>query len=455
MQPLWEYLRARMLEHPNQVVCENEAKMTYEELCAFAEEHGKNIFADHNAILCRSEMATAMALLACLAAGKTAIPIPTRYGPLHCKKIIDRLHPPCIITDLDGELNEVFTEYDREAQKQLPAVILFTSGSTGAPKGVMLNEKNLLSNVQDICSYFPIDCHDTILIARPIYHSSVLTGEFLAALSVGAKIVFSSEPFQPMHILDQLKKWQVTVFGGTPTLLATLSHFVRIPSELKVRLLSVSGECVGIGTARAIRKAFPGAQVFCGYGLSEASPRVAYLPSELFDVAPTAAGVPIASDKLRIVRTDGKDVSRGEVGELMVSGPNVMCGYWDDETRTKQTLCGKWLHTGDMAKRGDDGLLYIKGRKDDMIIRAGMNIYPAEIENALSEDGRVRTVRAYGYDSQETQEIGLEICGDFAEVAEVMELCRKKLSPYQIPSKIDIREEIHMLSGGKRKRGAA
>ena len=151
----------------------------------------------------------------------------------------------------------------------------------------MLSDDNLICNIEDIRSYFPITNNDTILISRPLYHSSVLTGEFLVALCAGAKIVFTSESFQPLNILKVLKTNNITVFGSTPTLMTMLSRFVREPCELSVSLLSISGECMTEGMARTIRKAFPKADIYCGYGLSEASPRVAYLPAEDFDDDPT------------------------------------------------------------------------------------------------------------------------------------------------------------------------
>ena len=452
---LWNYIREKMLEHPDQLVCEGEASMTYEELCIYAEEHGKYLDESCYAILCNSEMATAMALLACKAAGKTAIPLPLRYGAEHYGKILKAAQPPALITDSFGTLSKYpySKDFEKVPTEGNPAVILFTSGSTGDPKGVMLSESNLLSNIQDISSYFPISKHDTLLIARPLYHSSVLTGEFLLALCKGAKIVFSSEPFQPLNILTLMKKHRVTVFGCTPTLLSTLSRFIRNQDDLMIRLLSVSGECMTAGMAKAIRKGFPNADVYCGYGLSEASPRVAYLPAYLFDDFPTATGIPVPSVKLRLLDEEGSIIQGAmKTGELLVQGPNVMQGYFNDEERTQRVLKDGWLYTGDLAYWDHSGMLCIQGRKDDMIIRAGMNIYPAEIENTLSTDPKVKDILVYGYQKGDTQEIGMKICGNFSNMEEVLELCRKKLPSFQIPSKIELVNETEVFSGGKKRR---
>ena len=199
------------------------------------------------------------------------------------------------------------------------------------------------------------------------------------------------------------------------------------------------------GMARTIRKAFPNAKVYCGYGLSETSPRVAYLPSELFDSSPTAAGIPLPSVSLKIINESEQITTPFEIGELLVNGPNVMLGYFDDRARTKATLREGWLHTGDLACFDSEGLLHIKGRKDDMIIRAGMNIYPAEIESVLSTDTRVESILVYGYQENDTQLIGMTVSGSFSSTDEVLALCRNKLPPYQIPSKITISDKPDFL----------
>lgn len=206
------------------------------------------------------------------------------------------------------------------------------------------------------------------------------------------------------------------------------------------------------GMARTIRKAFPNTDVYCGYGLSEASPRVAYLPAKDFDDDPTCAGIALPSVKIRIARQNGKDAARGEVGEVLLKGNNVMTGYFDDAERTRNTISNGWLHTGDLGYIGKNGRLYIKGRKDDMIIRAGMNIYPAEIENILSTDGRVCEVQVYGYRKNDTQEIGMTVSGDFYSENEVMKMCKQYLPSYQLPSKIELVDKLERNAGGKRKR---
>ena len=452
---LWKLLREKMLLHPQQTICEGDSSMTFEEACIYAELLAKQLHEPYYAILCKSEMAAALGLLACIAAGKTAVPIPVRYGEKMYKKFLDKVDPPAVITDFDRELKMVSLHNERLLNNAIPddvATILFTSGSTGEPKGVMLSHLNLITNICDIASYFEIGTEDTMLISRPLYHSSVLTGEFLTALYKGVNMVFCSDSFQPQKLLNLIEKHKITVFGTTPTLMSLFSRLIGEGKGLPIKVLSISGECMTEGMARRIRKSFPEARIYCGYGLSEASPRVAFLHPEEFNQFPTSLGRPVPSVKIRIVDKHGRDVKKGTVGELLVSGPNVMKGYFKDRKRTQNTVKGKWLYTGDLAMLSKNGQFYIKGRRDDMIIRAGMNVYPAEIENTLSKDPRVSDLLIYRYIKNDTHEIGMKICGLFKDKSEVVKFCETLLPPYQMPSQIELIDHTDMITGGKKKR---
>lgn len=449
---LWSYIREKMLEHPEQTISEGDSAISFEDMCVFAENFASKLNGEFYGICCQSELAAVMAFLSCVAANVPAVPIPTKYGNQVYRRIIDAADPPYVITDMGGELHTLYMDPKTHVRfTSSPSVILYTSGSTGVPKGVMLSPNNLLNNIQDISSYLPLDCSDTFLISRSLYHSSVLTGELLVSLCKGCNIVFYSGAFNPGEMLKIIKKEHITATGSTPTLISTLSRFARGSVTDRIRLLSVSGECMTEGMAEQISSGFPNAKVYCGYGLSEASPRVAYLPPELFKVVPTSAGIALPSVQIKIVNDLGETVGENEVGELLVQGENVMTGYFKDPEKTSQTIMNKWLYTGDLAYYSN-GLLYIKGRKDDMIIRSGMNIYPAEVENALSTDPRVTDLLVYGYNDGRTQQIGIKVRGDFASNEEVMALCRLKLAPYQIPNRIEIVDSISKGTTGKKRR---
>ena len=450
---LWNYIKSNMLKHPNKKIGIGNINLSYEEMCVFAEYFGAKLTDDYYGIVCTTELASAMAILSCIAAGKTAIPIPTKYGVETYRKILNQADPPSIISDVDGELkvlpfSNILNSHGNDYKKS--AVILFTSGSTGTPKGVMLSAENLISNIKSISSYFPICENDTILISRPLCHAAVLTGEFLLALTKGANITFYSESFSPLKIIKIMQEQGVSVYCNTPTLMASLARFAKRKDGLKIRLISISGECIAEGNAQIIREAFPNASIYTGYGLSEASPRVAYLPCEMFDDMPSVAGIPLPNIKVKVVDHKGHEIKRGCVGELIVRGKNVMVGYFRDPGKTAEVIRKGWLYTGDYAYIDKAGYIHIKGRKDDMIIRAGMNIYPKEIENVLSLDSRVEDVKVYGYFDGETQQLGVKIQGRFATTEEVISLCRSTLPSYQIPTRVEILAEIKRTSSGKK-----
>lgn len=454
---LWSNLKTALLKNSKQTVNENETSITYEELALFSEMFAEKLVGQRCcAILCGSEMVTSMALLSCFAAGVTAVPLSMRYGWAHCEKILDTINPTGIITDADGELKVMnLKDSTYKESRRHPALIMCTSGTTGRPKGVMLSEQNILVNLKDISQYFSITDEDSILISRPLYHCAVLTGEFLTALLKGCKIHFYSEEFNPKKLLDLMKEKKITVFGGTPTLLNMLSFFVQKRS-LALKTICVSGECMSETIGQNIREAFPNTRIYHVYGLTEACPRISYLPPECFAETPDSVGIPLDSVSIKIFREDGKRAKTNEAGTLWVRGENIMIGYYNDPVQTAKVLKKGWLCTGDVAVVDKKGFLRIKGRKDDLIIRAGMNIYPQEIEAALRSDPRVKEVCVYRVDHPVLGSlIGMKIAGEFAHKDEVHQLCMELLPPFQVPTVIELLAELPKNGSGKimRKQG--
>lgn len=449
---LWKYLKNKMQKNLQQKVCEGNTSMTFEEMIVFAEEFSKKLKGFRCcAILCQSEMAASMALLSCFAAGVAALPLSQRYGELHCNKILDVISPDAVITDQDGDFQIIYIKDSVYKEPSIhPALIMCTSGTTGVPKGAILSETNVMTNVSDIAEYFDICSSDSILISRPLYHCAVVTGEFLTALVKGTKVRFYSGTFNPAVVLKMLKDYDITAFCGTPTLLSLMARFKRKNDEDNLKHICISGECMSIETGLSIAEAFPNAEIYHIYGLTEACPRVAYLPPSKFKENADCVGVPLRSVSLKIVSDDGGLVGKNEIGVLWVKGDNVMAGYYKNPQKTNEVLKDGWLCTGDLALFTDEGFLKIKGRNDDLIIKAGMNIYPQEIESALKLDYRVKDVFVRGYtDDKLGVQIELNITGDFSDVSEVKDLCRINLSAYQVPTRINLLDEIPKNGSGK------
>lgn len=450
---LWNYIKKKMLKKPEQIICEGDEKMSYKDLIEFAENFSEDIRGEKCClIMCDSELASARALLACFAAEVTAVPVSVRYGYKHCEKILDMISPTAIITDDRGEV-KVEKMYNSSYREPVcsPALIMCTSGTTGIPKGAMLTEDNILANLKDISSYFDIDDTDYMLIVRSLHHCAVLTGEFLLGVTKGAKIQFYSREFNPKVVMDIINRCAITVYGGTPTQLSILSRYNHKYSGCILRTLCISGECMSKETAEKIMAGFMSVcNIYHVYGLTEASPRISYLPPEMFYKYPDCVGIPLESVKIKILNAEGKETAIGEEGILWVKGDNIMAGYYNSPKETERVLRDGWLCTKDIAVITPEGLLKIKGRSDDLIIRAGMNIYPAEIENTLKRDGRVREALVYKVETTHMgTQIGLKIVGDFRSIDEVKQLCGKLLPKYQMPMVMEILDELPKNGSGK------
>ena len=434
---LYEFIRHRMLEHSDQIISDGRKTLTYSEVLECAEVLGNQLTEEKYGLLCDSDFDTAISLLACFYARKTAIPLSKKYGDKHISRIIEKAQIAHLITS-SGVIRIADTMPESEDLTDV-ALIMCTSGTTGKPKGAMITEKNLVTNLNDIEKYFQINNTDHILIARPLYHCAVLTGELLISLMKGLQISFFSEGFIPQRILSVAKDKKITVLCGTPTLfyhLAALNSKSKTP--LSLRVIVVSGECMTQKAAESIRSAFAETKIYNVYGLTEASPRACYLLPEEFDQRPLSVGVPLASLEAKI-----------EDNELLLKGGSIMKGYYNDPDATAKSIRNGWLYTGDIAECDDQGRVYIKCRRDNMIIRSGMNIYPQEIENALKQDERISDVLAFGVKNDTVSEkIHIKVVTTLSK-SDVFEVCKNCLAAYELPDVINIVDEIPKNASGK------
>ncbi len=452
---LWKYLKEHMVARPDGRMQEGDKKLTFSEIVSYAESFSRQLVGVKCcAILCKSELMSALAILCCFVGNVTALPLSERYGEKHCNKIMETISPDAVITDNNGVLNVAVIENSRYKVPEIhPAVIMCTSGTSGTPKGVMLTEENIICNVGDIAEYFGINSNDRILISRPIHHCAVLSGELLVSLVKGADIVFYSGKFNPCVIEELIVSRKITAFCTTPTQLCMIMKLKRRKIEDCLKHITVSGECMDMDTVDRVLKLFKNSKIYHAYGLTEASPRVCFLPPEHFSEYPMFVGKPLKSVSLKIVCDDGRPADINEEGMLYVCGKNVMSGYYNDREKTEKAIVDGWLCTGDIAKINEKGLLKIMGRADGMIIRSGMNIYPAEIENALKTDKRVKEILAYGLKEENGTRVAVKIAGEFSSEKEVRELCRRVLPEYQIPGTIQLVNAIEKNASGKLIRG--
>ena len=202
---------------------------------------------------------------------------------------------------------------------------------------------------------------------------------------------------------------------------------------------------------KRIRAAFPSADIYHVYGMTEASPRIAYLPPDEFDDTPDYVGIPLASLEAKILDESGNEVKTDEDGILYIRGGSVMSGYYNAPELTRKVIVDGWLRTGDIASINAHGRIKIKGRSDNMIIRAGMNIYPQEIEAELKKDSRTKEVLVYGeYDKKRgSMQIAMKISGDFKSEKEVKDMCITLLPSFQVPEIIELVDSLEKTGSGK------
>ena len=320
------------------------------------------------------------------------------------------------------------------------AVILYTAGTTSIPKGVMLTHKNLYSCADNSSRAHDTQSSDITLVALPLSHSFGLTS-MNKAYKYGNLHVLMRK-FQVEEAFKMIEKYKVTDFPGAPAMFITM---LNSPEAEKYDLSSLQGCLSGsapfpVANLLAFQKKF-NCTVYEAYGLSEASPAV----STNYHQRPTkpgSIGQPIPEVKVRIVDDQDRDLPLGEVGELLVYGPNVSKGYYKLPEETARTFNNGWLHTGDMAKMDQDGYLYVVERKKDLIIRGGFNIYPRDLEEILYQHPAVKDAVAIGVpDPVMGEEIKLYVVlkeGVNATTAEILHYCQGQLAKNKWPKYIEI-----------------
>ena len=409
-------------------------------------------YGDRVAVACTHPYREAVTIVALMLLEAVIIPLPIKYGDGRSKQVLQLTRPHWLYED--GRIQLVASAMDFNDTPLLPpSFIMFTSGSTGQPKGAVLTYDNILANIHDIQTYFPLRANDRLFVHRSLSHASVLTGELLYGLLSGASLIFYDEAFVPRRMLAAMQQAEASVLCTTPTVCYKLAQDRADYTLPQLRLVALMGEFLHIQIARYVQERYPHTRFFMNYGQTEASPRLTYLPDTLFTKKEGCIGIALPSVETRIVSEQGMDVTDGEIGELLVRGPNVFLGYWEQPELTAQRVKNGWLHTGDMVYRGADSYLYIAGRKDDMIVRAGMNIYPKEIEDILLDDRRIREVVAYG---EFDPKYGQKLCVDVVPYTEailtpsdIIAMCRKELAAYQYPDRIQIVEELPRNQAGK------
>lgn len=458
-----------------------DASISYSELLKLVAYYANKIeqagiSSPSNIILCLDNSPEYVgALYACWIKGHSAIPLHSQSKAREINHITKLTQAKLLITREkapflnDTEIQSLELNFDQERDNinsqppltpiELPsdlesiALILFTSGTTGNPKGVMLTHQNLLANTRSIVEYLKLSSADQTYSVLPFtysYGNSLLQTHIFA----GATLYLGQSMLYPQRIAEDLHKEGMTGFSGVPSTFQILLHktsFAKNPPKL--RYITQAGGAMNITTTKELMSLLPSTEIFVMYGQTEASARLSYLPSEKLLDKVGSIGVGIPDVELAVADREGKRLPHNQTGELIARGANIMKGYWKNPEETSKTLIDGWLHTGDIAYFDEDGFIYIQGRKKQMIKSGANRVHPEEIEEIISECPCVSEVAVTG--------ISDELLGESIAVfivtkkdadsddKQIKAHCRKNLPPHKQPKQVFWVEELPKTSSGK------
>ena len=333
------------------------------------------------------------------------------------------------------------------------ALILYTSGTTGTPKGAELTHDNLLRNVEVTVDLFGLDHSAVTLGALPFFHAFGQTCALNATIAVGGSLTLIPR-FDGGKALEVLERDHVTVFEGVPTMYAAMLHHPRA-DETDASALEVcisGGAAMPVEIMRAFEQKF-GCEILEGYGLSETSP-VASFNRRDGGRKPGSIGPPIDGVEMRVIDERGAELPHGDVGEVAIRGHNVMKGYWRQDEATAEAIDAEgWFKTGDMAKVDEDGYFFIVDRKKDLVIRGGYNVYPREIEEVFYEHPDVREAAVIGIPHDDLgEEVAAAIAlkaGGASTPAELRAFVKERVAAYKYPRHVWLVDELPKGPTGK------
>jgi len=338
------------------------------------------------------------------------------------------------------------------------ALILYTSGTTGEPKGVVLSYRNL--------TQYPM-----LMGALKITDASTMRGCILPMSHIVGPVVCNElaekgytlvifDQINPVTLLEGIQKYRVTVFESVPIVFQLLLGVKNLASydTSSVKIAAMMGTSIPMPLLRAFQAAQPHIKVIQGYGLTETSPMITLVEPDKAEAKMGSIGRAVPGVEVRIVDANDQEVPEGEAGEIITRGPHVMKGYFRRPDATAQRIRDGWLYTGDIGKRERDGYYYHLGRRDDMIITGGLNVYPAEVENLLYTYPNVQEGIVFAIpDAKRGAVIGAAVVprpGSKIVEKELLAFLRANLANFKVPDRIVVREALPRTSSGKTIRDA-
>jgi HIP---CoA ligase len=394
-----------------------------------------------------------------LTAGGVLVPVNTRFKAEEAGDIILRTQAKAVLVQ-KGFLNQDYTvpagipvidlksdfltggsPFERTVHGTDVSDIIFTSGTTGRPKGAMLNHRQTLRMYEEWATLADLREGDRYLMINPFFHTFGLKAGLVAAFLRGATML-PVAVFDVDKVVDLIERERITMLTGPPTLYYSLLT-VRDKSRLSTLRAGVTGAAdIPVELVRRIHGELPFQTLMTGYGLTEAGNVTLSRPGDSFEAVATTAGLPC----------DGVEVRIADDGEILVRGYNVMQGYLDDPAATAEAIdADGWLHTGDLGNFDDTGRLRVVGRKKDMFIVGGFNAYPAEIEGFLLEHPEVAQAAVIGISDDRLGQVGKAFVVAKSKVSadDLLAWCRERMAGFKVPRSIEFRDELPLNATGK------
>lgn len=430
-----------------------------------------------------------IAYFAILFSDKVIIPIGTQSKGLEIKSILEYCEIDLIISDLqykdfllesladynhcisilfidDGSIEVVNKNKNYITKSGLPqksgteddvAIMLHTSGTTSNPKRVMLTHNNLINNIESNIASLKLTENDITLISMPMYFGYCNTAQFLTHIYLGASMVILDGMFLPKSFFQIVQNEGITSFTGVPSMLLMLLEYryAGYYNISSLRYICFGGGKMPVEKLKELIIKFNTVGFVQTYGQTEASPRItALLPEDSLKKI-GSVGKPIPNVKVKIIDEAGNNVNANEIGEIVIQGKNVMKGYYKQDKITNEIIVDGWLHTGDLGYIDNDGYLYLTGRKKNMIISGGINIYPEEIEEILMQHPNIRDVCVVSEEHAILGEVPIAkvvLKHNLNSTSDLREFCSEKLANHKVPIRFEIVNDLSKTYNGKIKR---
>jgi len=335
------------------------------------------------------------------------------------------------------------------------AGLFYTGGTTGASKGVMLTHRNLIANALHYLISTPHHEQDVMLVMAPMFHAAGSIAILPSIWTLGCQVPLAV--FDPKAALDEIEKYKVSITLGVPTMLAAIAEeqHVRPRNTDTLRMIAHGGSPIATEVLRRTHSAFPSARLNEIYGATELSPLcTCLLDEQLIIDSPLArsCGRAVVGNQVRILSPEGTELPSGEIGEVVVRGPNVMQGYWNKPEQTAAALKEGAYWTGDLGYVDNQGYVFLVDRSKDMIVSGGENVYSTEVEEALYQHPAVLEAAVFGVPDEKWGEAVWAVVvpregHENMDTSELVEFCREKIAGYKVPKGIDLRHDPLPKSG--------